>query len=52
LAFGKILTTSFSIGSGGSGGVFGHSVVIGGTMGGVVGKIFHPDQATLFSGRG
>ena len=41
LAIGKILTTSFSIGSGGSGGVFGPSVVIGGAMGGVVGKIFH-----------
>lgn len=41
LAFGKILTTSFSIGSGGSGGVFGPSVVIGGAMGGVVGLIFH-----------
>jgi len=41
LALGKILTTSFSIGSGGSGGVFGPSVVIGGAMGGVVGKAFH-----------
>lgn len=41
LAFGKILTTSFSIGSGGSGGVFGPSIVIGGAMGGVVGMIFH-----------
>ncbi|OQY00511.1 MAG: chloride channel protein [Desulfobacteraceae bacterium 4572_130] len=41
LAIGKIVTTSFSIGSGGSGGVFGPSVVIGGAMGGVVGKIFH-----------
>jgi CIC family chloride channel protein len=41
LAFGKILTTSFSIGSGGSGGVFGPSVVIGGALGGAVGKIFH-----------
>ena len=41
LALGKVLTTSFSIGSGGSGGVFGPSVVIGGAMGGVVGKIFH-----------
>jgi CIC family chloride channel protein len=41
LAFGKILTTSFSIGSGGSGGVFGPSIVIGGAMGGVVGIIFH-----------
>ena len=41
LAFGKIFTTSFSIGSGGSGGVFGPSVVIGGAMGGAVGKVFH-----------
>jgi len=41
LAFGKILTTSFSIGSGGSGGVFGPSVVIGGAMGGAVGQAFH-----------
>ncbi len=41
LAIGKIFTTSFSIGSGGSGGVFGPSVVIGGAMGGVVGKLFH-----------
>ena len=41
LAFGKIFTTSFSIGSGGSGGVFGPSIVIGGAMGGVVGNIFH-----------
>ncbi len=41
LAFGKILTTSFSIGSGGSGGVFGPSIVIGGALGGAVGKIFH-----------
>jgi CIC family chloride channel protein len=41
LALGKILTTSFSIGSGGSGGVFGPSVVIGGAMGGVVGKVFN-----------
>ena len=41
LALGKVLTTSFSIGSGGSGGVFGPSVVIGGAIGGVVGKSFH-----------
>lgn len=41
LAFGKILTTSFTIGSGGSGGVFGPSVVIGGALGGVVGQLFH-----------
>jgi chloride channel protein, CIC family len=41
LAFGKIVTTSFTIGSGGSAGVFGPSVVIGGAMGGAVGKLFH-----------
>jgi CIC family chloride channel protein len=41
LAFGKVLTTSFSIGSGGSGGVFGPSVVIGGALGGAVGQFFH-----------
>jgi CIC family chloride channel protein len=41
IALGKILTTSLSIGSGGSGGVFGPSMVIGGSLGGVVGKIFH-----------
>ncbi len=41
LAVGKVLTTSFSIGSGGSGGVFGPSIVIGGATGGVVGKVFY-----------
>ncbi len=41
LAIGKILTTSFSIGSGGSGGVFGPSVVIGGAVGAAVGKFFY-----------
>ncbi|MGB7918665.1 MAG: chloride channel protein [Desulfobacterales bacterium] len=47
LAVGKVLTTSFSIGSGGSGGVFGPSIVIGGAMGGVVGKIFHHFMPTV-----
>ena len=37
VAFGKMATTSFSIGTGGSGGVFGPSIVIGGALGGVVG---------------
>ncbi len=41
IAFGKILTTSFSIGSGGSAGVFGPSMVIGGALGGAVGNVFH-----------
>ncbi len=39
LAAGKIVTTSFSIGSGGSGGVFGPSMVIGGALGGAVGLL-------------
>ncbi len=47
LGIGKILTTSFSIGSGGSGGVFGPSVVIGGAMGGLVGKIFNKLMPTV-----
>ncbi len=47
VAFGKIVATSFSIGSGGSGGVFGPSMVIGGTLGGVVGKAFHALSPTL-----
>jgi CIC family chloride channel protein len=41
VALGKIVTTSLTIGSGGSGGVFGPSMVIGGALGGAVGKLFH-----------
>ena len=41
LALLKILTTSTTIGSGGSGGVFGPSMVIGGCTGGAVGLILH-----------
>ncbi|MEZ6137230.1 MAG: chloride channel protein [Pirellulaceae bacterium] len=37
----KIVTTSLTISSGGSGGVFGPSMVIGGCVGGAVGKIVH-----------
>ncbi len=37
----KVLTTSLSISSGGSGGVFGPSVVIGGMVGGAFGVAFH-----------
>lgn len=39
VAFGKIATTSFTIGSGGSAGVFGPSMVIGGTLGAATGYI-------------
>ncbi|HEY7728061.1 MAG TPA: chloride channel protein [Candidatus Eisenbacteria bacterium] len=41
VAGGKLLTTSFSIGSGGSAGVFGPSMVIGGAVGGSVGILAH-----------
>ena len=41
IAFGKMLTTSLTIGAGGSGGVFGPSMVIGGCLGGAVGNFFH-----------
>ena len=47
LAVGKVFTTSFSIGSGGSGGVFGPSIVIGGALGGVVGQVFHDIAPTV-----
>ncbi|MCC6681212.1 MAG: chloride channel protein [Phycisphaeraceae bacterium] len=41
VGLGKILTTSLTIGSGGSGGVFGPSMVIGGCLGAVIGVLFH-----------
>ncbi len=41
VALGKILTTSLTIGSGGSGGVFGPSMVIGGSGGGMLGILLH-----------
>lgn len=41
VALGKILTTSLTIGSGGSAGVFGASMVIGGCGAGALGLFFH-----------
>lgn len=41
IAVAKVLTTSFTVGSGGSGGVFGPAVVIGGALGAAVGLLFH-----------
>ena len=41
ISLGKILTTSLTIGSGGSGGVFGPAMVIGGCGGGAVGMAFN-----------
>jgi chloride channel protein, CIC family len=52
LAIGKIFTTSFSIGSGGSGGVFGPSMVIGGALGGLVGQLFHQIMPGLVTNPG
>ena len=41
VGLGKILTTSLSIGSGGSGGVFGPAMVIGASLGAATGQVFH-----------
>jgi CIC family chloride channel protein len=41
VALGKIVTTSLTIGGGGSGGVFGPSMVIGGCGGGALGVLVH-----------
>ena len=40
IALGKMIATALSIGSGGSGGVFGPSVIIGASLGGAVGQVF------------
>ncbi len=47
VALGKIATTSLTIGSGGSGGVFGPSMVIGGCGGGALGILLHGWWPTL-----
>jgi CIC family chloride channel protein len=41
IAVGKLVTTGLTIGSGGSGGIFGPSMVIGGCGGGALGLFFH-----------
>jgi chloride channel protein, CIC family len=41
IGLGKLITTSLTIGSGGSGGVFGPSVLIGGCLGAAIGELFH-----------
>ncbi len=41
IAFGKIVATSLSVGSGGSGGVFAPGLVIGGMVGGVTWSLLH-----------
>ncbi len=47
VAAAKMLTTSLTVASGGSGGVFGPAVVIGGALGGAVGLVFHGWQPVL-----
>ncbi len=47
LAFAKILATSFTISSGGSGGVFAPSLVIGAMLGGAFGGIIHQIAPTI-----
>lgn len=57
VAVGKTLTTSLTIGSGGSAGVFGPSMIIGGSLGASVGLIFstyapgvvHQDEVVIFA---
>jgi chloride channel protein, CIC family len=54
LPFAKILSTSLSIGSGGSGGIFGPGMVIGGMLGASCWRLFHtvlpgmPSDSTSF----
>ncbi len=49
VAFGKILTTSLTTGSGGSGGVFGPSMVIGGCLGAAVGLLFRSEHPGFYA---
>ncbi len=48
ILFLKILATSFTIGSGGSGGVFAPGIVIGTFLGAIIAVIFHDYLSTLF----
>jgi len=50
--FAKILTTSFTIGSGGSAGIFGPSMVIGACVGGLIGLILKKIAPFLVSNPG
>ncbi len=49
IAFLKVFATSFTISSGGSAGVFGPSMVIGGALGGAIGLLIHHISPTLAS---
>ncbi len=47
LAFAKMLTFAFTIGSGGSGGVFAPSLYVGAMFGGMMGRLFHEPAAAF-----
>ncbi len=49
IAFLKVFATSFTISSGGSAGVFGPSMVIGGALGGAIGMFLHNISPVLVS---
>ncbi len=49
IAFLKVFATSFTISSGGSAGVFGPSMVIGGALGGAIGLLIHHIAPSLAS---
>jgi CIC family chloride channel protein len=48
LLIAKIVATSLTVGSGGSGGVFFPSLVIGGTLGAIVGTLLSPQLTPIF----
>jgi CIC family chloride channel protein len=52
LVFGKIIATSLTLGSGGSGGVFAPSLFIGAMLGGVVGQAVNALFPGTFAGQG
>jgi chloride channel protein, CIC family len=49
IMFGKIVATSFSVGSGGSGGVFAPGLVIGGMLGAVIWSVLHTFTSVVTS---
>jgi len=52
LCLAKVVTTSLTLGSGGSGGVFFPGLYIGGCLGGAMGVIFHNALPTMTAGSG
>lgn len=52
LAFGKLLATSFTLGSGNSGGIFAPSLFMGACLGGALGGSFHLGLPSIAAGSG